>query len=85
MNRLATAILHLRSPAAHLADALHHALGAVPGVRHVTLDLREALVAVQFDAELTGVADLVRSAEDAGSIVSGVAQRPSEPPVSTAL
>ena len=47
------------------------------GVIDVDIEVRELLVAVLFDDAVTGLAELVRSIEDLGLAVSGVAQRAS--------
>lgn len=71
-----TAVIHLRRPlpigARHAIEPL---LRVAPGVEHVTIETGEPLIAVRFDRDQTGLADLVRLIEDFGSRVTGVAQR----------
>ena len=76
MAKQYTAILHLRDIASTGADAmLESTLRGLPGVKDVRVEARELLVTVQFDHRSTGLADIVRSVEDAGPVVSAVAQR----------
>ena len=79
MNRTYTAIIHLRPDAAPRKDGvLARILKVIRGVHQVTYEPTDALITVRFDDRLTNLAELVRTIEDAGSSVSGVAQRPFE-------
>ncbi len=46
------------------------------GVSEVGFVPAESLITVRFDDDLTGLADIVRTLEDVGSVVASVAQRP---------
>jgi copper chaperone CopZ len=75
-----TAILHLRDIASPGTDeVLESALRALPGVRDVCIEARELVVTVRFDHRSTGLAEIVRSVEDSGPVVSAVAQRRGAP------
>jgi hypothetical protein len=76
MTHLTTAILHLRSPLGIDGDeSMLAGLRALRGVVEIDLEPKDALVAVRFDRSQTGLADIVRSVEDAGRPVAGVAER----------
>ena len=84
MNSNCTAIIHLRDSAAPRASdpqrgrsVIESLLRLITGVEDVSYEPRDRFVTVSFDAALTSLAELVRAIEDAGSPVSGVAQRPS--------
>jgi hypothetical protein len=77
MHRLWTAILQLREPGPSLAR------GRLPllfrphrGVGEIEFRPDDSLVTVCFDGQLTDLAEIVRTIEDAGSVVASVAQRP---------
>jgi hypothetical protein len=55
---------------------LQRLLRPLRGVRDVQLRPADSMVTVRFDRGLTGLAEIVRTIEDGGSIVSSVAQRP---------
>jgi copper chaperone CopZ len=76
MRSLYTAIIHVRDPLVPAVQSLiDTALGHIPGVEEVGYDPPDAVITVRFDQQLTGLADIVRLIEDAGTGVSGVAQR----------
>ena len=72
-----TAIIHLRDasrpPGRSMLESL---LRVISGVEEVSFEPRDRFITVSFDDEVTSLAELVRAVEDAGSPVSGVAQRP---------
>jgi hypothetical protein len=71
-----TAIIHLREPATgDLDGVLGPVLRPVAGVGAVSFESTDGLVTVRFDRNETSLAELVRTLEDAGCSVSGVAQR----------
>ena len=70
-----TAIIHLRSGDAVSPTLVDSVRRSVRGVGEINYEPKEALITVRYDQELTGLADIVRSIEDCGSSVSGVAQR----------
>ena len=75
-----TAILQLRKPDPSLArGVLQRLLRPLRGIRDVQFKPADSLVTVRFDRGLTGLAEIVRTIEDGGSIVSSVAQRPVAP------
>jgi len=77
MRCVYTAILQLREAGPVLArDMLEKLLRPLRGVREVGFEPADSLVTVRFDRDLTGLAEIVRTIEDGGSIVSSVAQRP---------
>ena len=77
MRCVYTAILQLREAGPVLArDMFEKILGPLRGVREVGFEPADSLVTVRFDRDLTGLAEIVRTIEDGGSIVSSVAQRP---------
>ena len=49
-------------------------LRIVRGVNEVSVEPGDSLITVQFDRELTGLADIVNRIEELGSAVSSVAQ-----------
>ena len=76
MATMTTAILHLDNPpGATVGAALARTHKNLSGVRRIEVQLRDAFIAVRFDQERTGLAEIVRAFEDAGSSVSSVAQR----------
>ncbi|MHC5026351.1 MAG: heavy-metal-associated domain-containing protein [Planctomycetota bacterium] len=83
MNSTCTAIIHLRdSDSPQDVDqqrgrsVIESVLPVISGVKDVSYEPRDRFITVRFDAGLTSLAELVRAIEDAGSPVSGVAQRP---------
>ncbi len=74
MHRLYTAIIHLRAPAFAGAD-VEPLVREMRGIHHVEFDASESLLAVDFDTTQTSIAAIVRTVEDSGLAVSGVAQR----------
>jgi copper chaperone CopZ len=75
-----TAILQLRELDPSLARGVLPLLFRVHrGVWDVEVSPDDALVTVCFDGQLTGVAEIVRTLEDAGSVVASVAQRSLSP------
>ncbi len=71
-----TAVIHLREPiVGTLRTIIEPKLRIVRGVHEVKVEPGESLITVQFDRELTGLADIVKRIEDLGSAVSSVAQR----------
>ena len=75
-----TAILQLREADPSLArGVLQRLFRPLRGVADVEFKPADALVTVRFDRELTGLAEIVRTIEDGGSIVSSVAQRRGAP------
>ena len=80
MLRLGTAIVHLHEAGPRVERRhLEALLRPVPGVYGVECCPDDSLVAIKFDTELTGLAEIVRSIEDDGTIVTGVAQRTLSP------
>ncbi len=77
MKSLYTAILHLHSAGPPKArDMFETILRPLRGVSEVGFEPAESLVTVRFDDDLTGLADIVRTLEDVGSVIASVAQRP---------
>jgi len=77
MRCVHTAILQLREAGPVLArDMFEKILRPLRGVGEVGFEPADSLVTVRFDRDLTGLAEIVRTIEDGGSIVSSVAQRP---------
>jgi hypothetical protein len=76
MGCIYTAIIHLRDPlsAEHQAR-LEPLVRLVRGVRQVSVEPTDQLIAIEFDDGLVGLAELVRALEDEGVGVEGVAQR----------
>ena len=76
MRSLSTAIIYLREPA---RPGVHVLLSSMlllmRGVRQVEYVPAESLITVDFDHGETGLAEIVRTIEDAGPAVSSVAQR----------
>ncbi len=71
-----TAIIHLREPARPgLRALLESTLRLIRGIDQFQIEPAESLITVQFDGEQTGLAEIVRLIEDAGTSVSSVAQR----------
>lgn len=71
-----TAIIHLRDPARPgLRALLESTLRLIRGIDQFQIEPAESLITVQFDGEQTGLAEIVRLIEDAGTPVSSVAQR----------
>jgi copper chaperone CopZ len=76
VQRLYTAVIQLREPSAASARALiEPALRSIRGVHSVVIEPSDWLVAVKFNRDLVGLADLVRAIEDAGAPVWSVAER----------
>ena len=76
MHASCTAIIHLREPAVpRVRRAIRRIITAIRGVEHVHFKPREAMIAVRFDRDQAGLAEIVRMIEDSGTTVSGVAQR----------
>ena len=72
-----TAIIHLRDSAMPPGRSmLESLLRVISGVEEVSFEPRDRFITVSFDDAVTSLAELVRAVEDAGSPVSGVAQRP---------
>lgn len=79
MPRFCKAIIHLKSDSPLPRTGVDHLkplLDTFPGVRHVAVESTEDSLAVEYDHDLTAIADLIRAIEDAGAPVAGVAQRP---------
>jgi len=71
-----TAILYVTGPATGaLWPRVRAAIRDLPGVADVSLDVRDALIAVRFDEARIGVAEIIRRVEDAHSVVTSVVQR----------
>jgi copper chaperone CopZ len=77
MPRLCQAIFHLKPGrlSAWAGRRLRPALATIPGVSRVQVASIDATISVEFDHDRTGLGDLVRVIEDAGTRVAGVAQR----------
>lgn len=70
-------IVHLREPArGAVRAALEPALTVMRGVAAVRIADEEPLITIEFDSGQIGLAQIVRTIEDNGAAVSGVAQRP---------
>jgi CRP-like cAMP-binding protein len=75
-----TAILQLREADPLLArGVLQRLFRPLRGIRDIQFKPADSLVTVRFDQRLTGLAEIVRTIEDGGSIVSSVAQRRADP------
>jgi copper chaperone CopZ len=76
MSSFETAIVHLRDgQALPGGDAVLAVLRPLRGVAGVDVCPAESLVAIRFDHDLIGLAEIVRTLEDDGTAVAGVAQR----------
>lgn len=76
MHTSSTAIIHLREPVVpRVRRAIRRLITVVRGVEHVHFKPRESMIAVRYDSEQAGLAEIVRMIEDSGTAVSGVAQR----------
>jgi copper chaperone CopZ len=76
MATMTTAILHFQDPSnALVGAALEQSQHALTGVHRIEVQPRDSIIAVRFDQDVTGIAEIVRAFEDVGSHVSGVAQR----------
>ena len=77
MPSLHTAILHLHEAGPPLArELIESILRPLRGVSDVDFLPTESLVTVRYDDRFTGLAEIVRSIEDLGSVIASVAQRP---------
>lgn len=76
MAHAVTAIIHVLPPAHYQSiSPLEPTLQGVPGVDDVQLSPDHCSVTVNFDGDQTGLSDLVRTIEELGMAVSGIAQR----------
>lgn len=76
MHTCSLAIIHLREPVVpRVRRAIRRLITVVRGVEHVHFKPRESVLAVRYDHEKAGLAEIVRMIEDTGTAVSGVAQR----------
>ena len=76
LSPLHTAILLLGDSAGDEPGGPFEAgLRPVPGVRDVTIETADGLVAINYDEQHVSLADLVRTVEDLGVTVSSVARR----------
>lgn len=76
MTNAYTAIIHFRpSDDQSYPKSLQPTLQLVPGVDEVLYEPGDRSITVNFDSKRTGLSDLVRTIEEMGVPVSGVAQR----------
>ena len=76
MQTCSLAIIHLREPVVpRVRRAIRRLVTVMRGVEHVHFKPRESTIAVRYDQEQAGLAEIVRMIEDSGNAVSGVAQR----------
>jgi copper chaperone CopZ len=76
MSRSSTAILHLqKSDPPPQQSLIEKVLRPLRGVSQVNVEPTESLVMIRFENALTNLADIVRTIEDGGSIVTSVAER----------
>ena len=77
MRSLHTAILHLHEAGPPLArELIESILQPLRGITEICVEPADSLVTVCYDDRVTGLAEIVRTIEDIGSVIASVAQRP---------